>query len=121
MKSGNKPKCGYYSGNQRKSNHECNVVGCPAKQGSLCGHTLVKCPLCKENHIAFSSRCMIQGEAAIAPRLSRVTGSAERAPTSTDMHMARGTNRVMLGPGPRGGVAADGGSREEEMADVEEG
>jgi hypothetical protein len=53
---GSKPKCGYYSGHHRTSDHKCNVVGCTEKQGSLCGHRLEKCPNCKGNHIAFSSR-----------------------------------------------------------------
>jgi hypothetical protein len=35
IKCGNKPKCGYCSGNHRTSDHKCNVVGCMAKQGSL--------------------------------------------------------------------------------------
>jgi len=34
--------------------------------------------------------------------------------------MAMGTNRVVLGTCPRGGVAADGGSEEEHRADVAE-
>jgi len=45
-KRGNKPKCGYCSGNHRTGDHKCNVVGGMAKQGSLCGHTLEKCPNC---------------------------------------------------------------------------
>ena len=43
-KCGRKPKCGYSSGHHRTSDHKCNVVGCTAKQGSLCGHMLEKCP-----------------------------------------------------------------------------
>jgi hypothetical protein len=35
------------------------------------------------------------------------------------MHMATGTNRVVLGRRPRGGAAADVGSEEEEMTDVQ--
>jgi hypothetical protein len=35
------------------------------------------------------------------------------------MHTATGTNRVVFGRRPRGGAAADGGSEEEEMADVQ--
>jgi len=31
-KCGNKPKCGYCSGNYRTSDHMCNVVGCTARQ-----------------------------------------------------------------------------------------
>jgi hypothetical protein len=116
-KCGNKPKCGYCSGNHRTSDHECNVVGCMAKRGSLCGHTLEKCPNCKGNHIAFSSRCAKKSEATKAARQSRKTGTAGRAPASEAMHTATGTNRVVLGRRPRGGAAAGGGGEEEEMAD----
>ena len=63
-KSGKKPKCGYCSGNHWTTDHKCNVVGCTAKQGSVCGHTLEKCPNCKGNHIAFSTRCAKKSEAA---------------------------------------------------------
>jgi hypothetical protein len=118
-KCGSKPKCGYCSGNHRTSDHKCNVVGCMAKQGSLCGHTLEKCPNCKRNHIAFSSRCAKKSEAAKAARQSRKRGTAGRAPTSDAMHTAIGTNRVVLGRRPTGGAAADRGSEEEEMADVQ--
>jgi len=34
------PRSGYSPGHQWRSNHKCNVVGCTAKQESLCGHTL---------------------------------------------------------------------------------
>ena len=117
-KCGNKPKCGYCSGNHQTSNHKCNVVGCTAKQGSLCGHTLEKCPNCKGNHIAFGSRCTNKSQAAKAARGSRITGTAGRAPTSETTHIATGTNRVVLGHRPRGGGAADGGR--EDIADAEE-
>jgi hypothetical protein len=46
-KCGSKPKCGYCSGNHRTSDHKCNVVGCMAKQGSLCSNKLQKCPNCQ--------------------------------------------------------------------------
>jgi hypothetical protein len=39
-KFGNKPKCGYCSGNHHRSDQKCNIVGCMAKQQSLCGHKL---------------------------------------------------------------------------------
>ena len=70
----NKPTCGYCSGHRRTSDHKCNVVGCTAKQGSLCGHTLGKCPNSRGNHIAFSNRCTKKAEAARAARLSRKIG-----------------------------------------------
>jgi len=65
-KCGNKPKCGYCSGNHRTSDHKCNEVGCTAKQGSLCGQKLQKCPNCRGNHIPFSNRCAKKSEAFIA-------------------------------------------------------
>jgi len=81
-KCGSKPKCGSCSGHHQTSDHKCNVVGCIAKQGSLCGHTLETCPNCKGNHIAFSSRCVKKREATEAARQSRKIGLAGRAPTS---------------------------------------
>jgi len=57
-KCGRKPRCGYCSGHHRTSDQKDNVVGCTAKQGALCSHTLEKCPNFKGNHIAFSSRCV---------------------------------------------------------------
>jgi len=50
----------------------------------------------------------------------RQTGTAGQAPTgNTTMHTGMGMNRVVLGPLPQGGVAADCRSEKEEMADVE--
>jgi len=46
-KCGSKPKCGYCSGHHRTSDHECHVVGCTGRQGSLCCHSLETCPQCK--------------------------------------------------------------------------
>jgi hypothetical protein len=40
---GTKSRCSYSSGHQQTSDHKCIVVGCTAKQASLCGHTLEKC------------------------------------------------------------------------------
>jgi len=70
-KCGRKPRCGYGSGHHRTSDHKCNVVGCTAKQGSLCGHTLEKCPNWKRNHIAFRSRCVMKREDTKAVRKSK--------------------------------------------------
>jgi len=75
-KCGSKPKCGYCSGNHWTSDHKCNVVGCTEKQRLLCGHTLEKCPNCRGNLIAFSSRCAEKAEAAKAARQIRKRGSA---------------------------------------------
>jgi len=73
---GNNPKCGYCSGNRRTSDHKCNFVGCMAKQGSLCGHRLEKCPNWNRNHIAFSRWCVQKREATKAARQIRKTGTA---------------------------------------------
>jgi hypothetical protein len=117
-KCGNKPRCGYCLGNHRTRDHKCNIVECIAKRGSLCGHTLEKCPNCKGNHIAFRSRCAKKkSESSKAAHQSRKTGTAGRAPTSEAMNTATGTNRVVLGRRPSGGVVAVEGSEEEEMAD----
>jgi len=118
-KCGSMPKCGYCSGHHRTSDHKCNVVGFIPKKGSLCGHTLEKCPNCRGNDIALSSRCVKKREATEAARQSRKIGLAGRAPTSAAEDLAARSNRVMLGPRPQW-VAEGGGDEEEEMADVDE-
>ena len=87
----NKPRCGYCSGNHHTSDHKCNVVGCMAKQGSLCGHRLEKYPNGKGNHIALSSRCAKKSAAAHAAGQSRKTGTAQWDCTSEAMDTAPGT------------------------------
>ena len=121
-KCGSMPKCGYCSGHHRTSDYKCNLVGCTAKQGSLCGHTLEKCPNCKGNHITFSSRCVKKTEATEAAQQSRKIGLAGRASTSTarDMATATGANSVALGPRPHGVLEGGGDGDEEELADVDE-
>jgi len=81
---------------------------------------LEMCPNSKGNHIAFTSRCVRKRNAAKPALQSREAGTAGRVPTSEATHMAMGTNRVVLGPTPSGGAAAEGGREEEEMADVEQ-
>jgi len=78
---------------------------------------LEKCPSCKGNHIAFSSRCVKKREATEAARLSRKIGRGGRVPTSASWDIETGSNRVVLGPRPQG--VAGGGGDEEEMADVD--
>jgi len=118
-KCGSKPMFSYCSGHHWKSDHKCNVVGCTAKQGSLCGHTLEKCPNYKGNYIVLSSRCVKKSKAAKVAWHSRKIGIPGQAPKSGAMDMAMGTKRVVQGPRPSGGVAGAGGSDKEEMADVE--
>jgi len=113
-----KPKCGYCSGHHRTSDHKCNVVGCTAKQGSLCRHTLEKCPHCKGNYIALSSKCVKKREATEAARQSRKIRLARHVSTSAARNMATGSNSVVLDPRPQG--VAEGGGDEEEMADEDE-
>jgi hypothetical protein len=117
-KCGSKPKCGYCSGHHWTGNHKCNVVGFTAKQGSLCGHTLEKCPNCNRRHNAFSSRCAKKREATEAARQNRQIGLTGRAPARAARDMATGSNRVVLGPRHQG--VAERGGDEEEMADVNE-
>jgi len=118
-KCSSKPKSGYCSGHHRTSDHKCNVVGCTAKQGSLCGHMLEKCPNCKGNHIAFSSRFVKKREATEVARQSGKIGPSGQAPKSAALDMATGSNRVVLGYRPQR-VAEGGGDDEEERAYVEE-
>jgi hypothetical protein len=103
----------------RQATTNAMLVGCTAMQGELCSHTLERCPNCKGNHIALSSRCARLTEAAKAAKQSRIMDLAGQPPSGEAMHIATGTNREVLGPSPRG-VEADGGSGEEEMAAVEE-
>ena len=104
--------CGYWSGHHWTSDHSCNVVGCTAKQGSLCGHTLEKCPNCKGNYIAFCNRCAKKTEAARAARQCRKTGLAGQASTRG----VTGANRVQLGTRQARGIRDDEG---EPMANEE--
>jgi hypothetical protein len=79
-KWGSKPKCGYSSGHHWTSDHKCNEVWCTAMQGSLCGHTLEKCPNCKGNHVTFSSRCAKKREATKVARQSWKKGQQDKRP-----------------------------------------
>jgi hypothetical protein len=121
-KCGSNPKCGHCPGHHRTSDHKCNVVGCTAKQGTLCGQTLGKCPNCKGNHIAFSSRSGKKTAATEAAWQSRLIGLAGRASTSAarDVAMATGPNRVALGSRPHRFAEGGGDGDQEEMADVDE-
>jgi len=121
-KCGSKPKCAYCSGDHRTSDHKCNVVGCTAKQGSLCSHTLEKFPNCKGNHIAFSSRRVKMTEATEAERQRCKIGLSGRASTSAarDIATAMSANRVALDPRPQGVAVGGGDGDEEDMADVDE-
>jgi hypothetical protein len=106
-KCSSQPTCGSCSGSHRTSNHECNVVGCTAKPGSLCGHTQEKRLNCKGNHIACSSRRVKKTEAANAAQESGSMGASGRTAVSAAKEMATGTNRVVLGD--RLKAAAEGG------------
>jgi hypothetical protein len=118
-KCGSKPKCGCCSGHHRTSDHNCIQVGCTAKQGSLCGHSLMKCHNVKGNHIAFSSRCVKKTETAEAARQSRNIALAGRASTSAarDMATATGLYRVVNGHWSKG--VADRGGDQEEIVNVD--
>lgn len=70
-KCSGKLACGYCSGLHCTSTHKCNVVGSSAQQGSRCGHTQEKCPNCKGNHIALSSRCAKKAEGTKEARKRR--------------------------------------------------
>jgi len=119
-KYGSKLKSGYWLGHHRTSDHNCDVVGCTAKQGSLCSHTLEKCPKCKGQHIVVSSMCVKNTETTEVAQQSRSIELAGQVSTSAarDMAMAMGSDRVALGSRPQG-VAEEGGDKEE-MAEVDE-
>jgi len=118
-KCSSKPVCGCCSGPHRTRDHTCNVVGCTAKQGSLCGHTQEKCPNCKGRHIAFSSRCAKKVEDT-----REAWGRRRKEPagqTMQTMGPTTGANRIVLGLRTR---VPEGGKRsgsDEEMADAQEG
>jgi len=97
--------CGYCSGHHRTSDHSYNMVGFTAKQGSLCGHMLQKCPNRNGNHIAFSNRCAKKTEAARAAPHSRRTGLAGQAPRRG----VAGATRVPLGTRQARGIRDDEG------------
>jgi hypothetical protein len=101
------------------SNHKCNVVGCTLKQGSLCGHTLEKCPNRNGKHIAFRNRCVKQTEATKAARQSRGIGPGGRASANAATGVASRMNSVMLQHRPKG-MAKDGEGSKAELVDGEE-
>jgi hypothetical protein len=55
-KCSGKRVCGYYPRPHRTRDDKCNVVGCTAMQGAVCGHTQEICPNCGGDYITFSSR-----------------------------------------------------------------
>jgi phage FluMu protein Com len=94
-------------------------MGCTAKQGSLCGHTLEKCPNCKRKHIALSNRCTKKAEATREERQSRMIW--QRAFTNAATDVASWKHTVVLGPRPKGAAQAGGeGGSQAEMEDVGE-
>jgi len=110
---------GYCSGAHHPSTNRCNVVGCIAKKGSLCGHTHEKCPNCKGNHIAFSCRCAKKAEATSETRERRREDQAgwttkTTVPTSD-------ANRTELRLRARAPECGERGGSKEEMAYAEEG
>ena len=118
-KCSGKPACGYCSGLHHTSTHKCNVVGCIANQGSLCGHTHEKCPNCKINHIAFSSRCTKKAEATgEAPDRRRREPAGLTTQTTGPTSGGKRTALGCMGSAQDGGESA---GCEEEMVDAEEG
>jgi hypothetical protein len=115
-KCSSKPVCGNCSGPHHTSDHKCNVVGYAVKQGALCGHTQEKCPNCRGNHIAFSSRCTEKTEVTRAAREERRIQPAGRATRARGA--ATGTNRITLGQRAEALVAGDRGRSEDEMVDA---
>jgi len=92
--------CGYCSGPHRTSDHKCNIVGCTAKKGALCGHTQEKCPNCRGNQTAFGGRCAKMMEVTRAAREER-----RREPTGPTTRVGAGakrTNTIMLGRWAKG-------------------
>jgi hypothetical protein len=115
---GSMPRCDYCSGHHQTSEHKCNVVGCTAKHGSIWGHTLDMCPICRGNHIAFSSRCVKKREATKVGRQTRQIGLAAPASMSMARNMVMSSNRIVTGPRPQGVAEAE--ADEERMADMDE-
>jgi len=113
--SGKRP-CGYCSGLHRTSDNMCNVVGCTAKLGALCGHTQENCPNCRGNHISFSCRCAKKAEVTrVAPEERR---RETAGPTMRGRGAPTGTNKIALGQRAEGLGGGGRARSEEEMADV---
>jgi len=118
-KHGGKPVGGYCSGPHLTSDHKCNVVGCAAQPGSLCGHTQGKCPNCKGSHIAFSSIYAKETEATREARERRRKEPAGRTMQTTGP--TTGANRIVLGLRTKAPEEGERRWSEEETADAEEG
>jgi len=87
--SPNQPKCGYYAGKLRLSEHWCNMVGCASKHGAVGSHMQEKYPNCKGNHTGFSAKRVKKIEAITMVRQSRRVQPNERVTSE-----ATGANRV---------------------------
>jgi hypothetical protein len=93
-------------------------VGFSANQGSLCGYTQEKCPNCKRNLLAFSSRCTKEVDATREAQERR-----RREPAGRTMKTAgptSGANRTALSRQMRAPAEGERGESEEQMVDVEE-
>jgi hypothetical protein len=117
---GNKPKCGYCSGNHRTSDHKCNEVGCTANRDHSAATHSSSTPIAKE--ITVQAADGAQGRAKPPERRGRAkkTGTEWQDATSKATHTATGTNQAVLGHRPIGRGSEDGRTEEEETADPEE-
>ena len=50
-------RCVLCAGNHIVREHKCNVIGCNAKVGQACAHTIIKCCNCGAAHAANSTAC----------------------------------------------------------------
>jgi len=116
MCSNNTP-CGYCPCHHGTSDHKFNVVGCMAKPGLLCGHTLEMHSDCMGTHIVLTNSCAKKSEAARAGQQSRPI--QQRASTNAATDVASVTNTVFPDPRPnRAAEKSGGGGSEAKMAYV---
>jgi hypothetical protein len=110
---------GYCSGPHRTSTYKCDVVRCSAKQVSPCAHTPEKCPNCKGNYIAFSSRCTKKAEATREEQERRRREPAGQTTKTVGPRLQ--ANKIALGLSTRALGGGAGGTCKEVMADAEVG
>jgi len=113
-KCSRKSTCGYCSGHHQTSDQKCNIMGCMAKQESLCSHTLEMCPKSKGKLIEFSNRCAKKTEATKVAPQSRGIGLSGRVSANAASDVALVTNRVVLRHRPKG-TTKEGERSEEEL------
>jgi len=96
--------------NNKQQRPQVQCSGVDGKAGiTLLPHTR-KVRQLQRSQVVFSRGCAIKSEADKAALRSKKTRTAGQVAISKSMQIRTGTNRQVLGPRPRGGVAADMGT-----------